>query len=170
MIADYLGWTLILILSILLHFEKISKAGAEKKNWVRVERSIFYFMRKSFKLDLFLDIYFAPSLPTLFSQNLRFALICRNIFAFKYLQHFRFGAGQEGCRIEGMQDYCRGMQDQEGEMQEREGAGQVGCRIGGMQNTLIEKNRQNWFQWIFVDGVEWKLCIVDNSMIYDFHS
>ena len=38
-----------------------------------------------------------------------------------------------------MQDYCRGMQDQEGEMQEREGAGQVGCRIGGMQNTLIEK-------------------------------
>ena len=34
---------------------------------------------------------------------------------------------------------------------------------------LLEKNqRAIKFQWIFVDGVEWKSCIF--SMIYDFHS
>ena len=99
---------------------------------MRVGRSIFFFRRTSFKLDLFLDIYFALSLPTLFSQNLRFALICRNIFAFKYLQHFRFGAGQEGCRIEGMQDYCRVERDAG---PGGRNAGKGGCRTGGMQES-----------------------------------
>ena len=38
------------------------------------------------------------------------------------------------------------------------------------QTYTVKKSGENWNVIEYVDGVEWKSCIVDTSMIWNFHS